>query len=305
MGNTLRRLSSCQNYQTQQSPPADLPGTVTDFLAHKCRPGWTLTPSHGYTYLFTIVDRLSRWAEAFPLVESSVVPTDISFDRDAQFTLYLWDAMANGLGTTLQHTTAYHPKSNCLVEFFHRNLKEALKTSLGTPGWFQTLSWVLLGIRTASKEDLGCTMAEMVYGMSLFIPRDFIPSPIQDPDHRAAVREIREHAAQLVPIPTTKHGNPKSSFSLNLKKTKFVFIRKDKHSSPLSRPYEGPFEVLEPGEKFVKVARHGKIETISVDRLKTTHLDITASSSQTGKSSTTSASGSTPEPPRTQPYTTR
>ena len=61
-----------------------------------------LTSSHGYTYLFTIVDRFARWAEAFPLVESSTqacwlahihgwvsrfeVPADISSDRGAQYT---------------------------------------------------------------------------------------------------------------------------------------------------------------------------------------------------------------------------
>ena len=153
---------------------------------------------------------------------------------------------------------------------------------------------------------MGCSTAEMVYGMPLFVPWDFIPSPNQDPDHRAAVRKIREQAAQLDLTSTTKRGNPKSSFAHKLKTAKFVFIRKDKHCPLLSRPYQGPFTIMEPGEKFFKVARHdGKTETISVDRLKTAHLDITASSSQTRKNSTTSASGSTPELPGTQPHTTR
>ena len=40
----LQRLPSCQNYQTKQGPPADLPGTVTKISAHKCRPGWTPNP---------------------------------------------------------------------------------------------------------------------------------------------------------------------------------------------------------------------------------------------------------------------
>ena len=88
---------------------------------------------------------------------------------------------------------------------------------------------------------------------------------------------MREQAAQLAPVPTAKHGNPISSFPPTLKKAKFVFVRKDKHRPPLCRPYEGPFKVLEPGEKDYKVMRHGKTEIISVDRLKSAHLDITAS----------------------------
>ena len=88
---------------------------------------------------------------------------------------------------------------------------------------------------------------------------------------------MREQAAQLAPVPSAKHGNPISSFPPTLKKAKFVFVRKDKHRPPLCRPYEGPFKVLEPGEKYFKVMRHGKTEIISVDRLKSAHLDITAS----------------------------
>ena len=144
-----------------------------------------LTPSHGYNYLFSVVDRFFRWAEAFPLMESSAracgealihgwvsrfgVPAKISSDRGAQFTSHL-DAMANCLGTTLHHTTAYHPQSNGLVECFHRNLKEAFRASLDTPNCFQTLQWVLLGIRKALKDDLGYSMAEMVYASHYSYP---------------------------------------------------------------------------------------------------------------------------------------
>ena len=88
---------------------------------------------------------------------------------------------------------------------------------------------------------------------------------------------MREQAAQLAPVPTAKHGNPVSSFLPTLKKAKFVFVRKDKHRPPLCRPYEGPFKVLEPGGKYFKVMKHGKTGIISVDRLKSAHLDITAS----------------------------
>ncbi len=224
-----------------------------------------LTPSHGYTYLFTVVDRFSRWAEAFPLVESSAqpcgealihgwvsrfgVPADISSDRGAQFTSHLWDAMTNGLGTTLHHTTADHPQSNGLVEHFHRNLKEALKASLDTPDWFQTLPWVLLGISTAPKKYLGCSTAEMLLH-AIIHTRRFHPFP--KPRDCGEGNKGTGSSVGLHPYNQT--------WQSKLKTAKFVFIRKDKILPPLSRPYKGPFEVLEPVEKFVKVARHGKTE---------------------------------------------
>jgi hypothetical protein len=80
------------------------------------------------------------------------------------------------LHTQLHHTTAYHPQSNGLMERFHRHLKSALRARLTGPNWMQELPWVLLGIRTAPKEDLGCSSAEIVYGAPLTVPGDFVPS---------------------------------------------------------------------------------------------------------------------------------
>ena len=69
-----------------------------------------LPPSHGFTHLFTIVDRFTRWPEAIPLSDISTtscaralisnwiarfgVPMDISSDRGPQFTSQVWTAMA-------------------------------------------------------------------------------------------------------------------------------------------------------------------------------------------------------------------
>ena len=125
------------------------------------------------------------------------------------------DAIVNGLGTTLHHTTAYHPQSNSLVERFRWNLKEALKACLGTPDWVQTLHVSSWASGLPPKEDLGCSIAEMVYGTPLFIPRDFIPSPNHEPAHRAAVREIKEQAAQLAPSVQPNMVIPNQAFHPN------------------------------------------------------------------------------------------
>ena len=76
----------------------------------------------------------------------------------------------------LHSTTAYHLQSNGLVEWFHRHLKSALRARLSGPSWTKDLPWVLLGIRTASKEDLGYSSAELVYGQPLTAPGEFIGS---------------------------------------------------------------------------------------------------------------------------------
>ena len=65
------------------------------------------------------------------------------------------------------------------------------------------------------------------------------------------------------PAPTSQHGAVSSSVPHNLQQAKFVFIRRDAHRTPLQRPYEGPFKLIQPGPKFFKVEKGGKQETIS------------------------------------------
>ncbi len=216
-----------------------------------------LPPSDGFTHLLTVVDRFSRWPEAIPLHDTSTsscvqalvsnwvarfgVPTDMSSDRGSQFTSQLWTSMAQLLGTQLHHTAAYHPQSNGLVERFHRHLKSALRARLTSPTWIQELPWVMLGIRTAPKEDLGCSSAELVYGAPLTVPGDFISTNATPSDVRLKLQRLRDQVRSLAPTPTSQHGLVPSSIPRSLRNTKFVFIRRDAHRTPLQRPYEGPY----------------------------------------------------------------
>ena len=199
---------------------------------------------------------------------------DITSDRGPQFTSQLWSSIAQLLGTRLHHSTAYHPQANRLVERFHRHLKSALRACLTGPNWTRELPWVLLGIHTAPKEDLGCSSAELVYGTPLTVPGDFVPSLTIHSDHRNHLQRLREQIRTLAPIPTSQHGTVCGSVPGSLQQAKFVFIRRDAHRGPLQRPYEGPFKVIQTGSKTFLVDIGGKSETISVDRLKPAHVDL-------------------------------
>ena len=127
-----------------------------------------LSPSRGYTHLLTIVDRFTRWPEAIPLTQTDTrtcallsnwiarfgMPEHITSDREPQFTSQLWTSLAELYGSKLHHTTAYHPQANGLVKQFHWHLKSALGARLRTSSWADELHWILLGIRTAPKDDL-------------------------------------------------------------------------------------------------------------------------------------------------------
>jgi hypothetical protein len=105
-----------------------------------------LPASSGFSYLFTVIDRTTRWPEAIPLTGISAaecaaalfsgwiqrfgVPAYITSDRGTQFTSSLWAALCELLSITHIQTTAYHPQSNGLVERFHRRLKDSLRARL-------------------------------------------------------------------------------------------------------------------------------------------------------------------------------
>ena len=249
-----------------------------------------LPPSRGFTHLLTMVDRFTRWPEAIPIKDTSTeetarafvanwvtrfgVPLDLSSDRGAQFTSRLWADMSQLLGTHLARTTSYHPQANGLVERFHRNLKESLKARLTGPNWVDELPWVMLGIRTAPKEDLGTSSAELVFGAPLTVPGDFVHTPGTLPDATGHLGRLREAVGNLRPIPPASHGQPPSSVPPSLLSAKYVFIRRGPRGTPLQPPYDGPFKVITANDKTFTLEIGTRQETVSIDRLKPAHVDI-------------------------------
>ena len=123
----------------------------------------------GYTHLFTIVDRTTRWPEAVLMKNTTAedcaralasgwlacfgVPSIITSDRGVQFTSEIWQVLCRTLRIKHVATIAYNPQSNGLVEPFHRQLKNALKARTCCVKWVDHLPCVMLGIRAAPKED--------------------------------------------------------------------------------------------------------------------------------------------------------
>uniref|UniRef100_A0A0L8GNG9 Uncharacterized protein n=1 Tax=Octopus bimaculoides TaxID=37653 RepID=A0A0L8GNG9_OCTBM len=69
------------------------------------------------------------------------------------------------------------------------------------------------------------------------------------------------------------HGTPKSSVPNDLHMANFVFVRRDTRRKPLQSPYDGPYQVIHPGNKTFQLLI-GEQDTVSIDILKPAHLDI-------------------------------
>jgi hypothetical protein len=224
-----------------------------------------------------MVDRSSRWLEAIPLVDMDDstcadafiaawvarfgVPGRLTSDCGTQFTSALWGNVCNQLGIAHSTTTAYHPQANGMVERAHRQLKDALKSRLAGPAWPQHLPWVLLGLRSAPKEDSAISLAELLNGSPLVLPAQ-LTTNLETP--HLLVKKVRStpppvrHAALFPP------AAPPSSLAT----VEMVFVKHGGSLPPLTPLYQGPFKVLERGPKFFLLQMDPRQERVSVDRLK-------------------------------------
>ena len=122
--------------------------------------------------------------------------------------------------------------------------------------------------------DLNCSSAELVYGSPLTLPGNFIPTPQGMHESSTILPQLRDTVSKFATISTTYHGGHRTFVPSDLQSSEYVFIRRDAHRTPLQGPYEGPFHVLERNPKFFIIDFGGKPETVSVDRLKRVHLDV-------------------------------
>ncbi len=195
--------------------------------------------------------------------------------------------MNKALGTKMHLTTAYHPAANGLIERQHRKLKDALKSRLeGRPDWHRELWAVLLGMRTAPRDDIGASTAELVFGSPITVPGDLIEARTVEPASQEMLKQVRQIAAGRVPVPTSAHATPPTHTPKDLAECKYVFIRVDKVVNPLASKYTGPHMVIERAERAYKldfgVDGNGKElkDWVTLERLKPAHLDTSANDEQ-------------------------
>ena len=144
--------------------------------------------------------------------------------------------------------------------------------SCASSDWMSNLPLVLLGIRSSVREDSNTSPGELLYGAVLRLPGQMLPGFPQDEVSPSSlfVRDLRDKIKNTLPLPVLYHGDRPTHLPSDLRSASHVFVRIDAARPPLSRPYEGPFLVLNRSQdlKTFTLDRACRAWTVSVDRLK-------------------------------------
>ncbi|KAL7636460.1 UNVERIFIED_CONTAM: hypothetical protein RMT77_013235 [Armadillidium vulgare] len=165
-----------------------------------------------------------------------------------------------------------------MVERFHRQLKATLAAHPHSERWTEALPFVLLGIRSAMKEDLQCTSAELVYGSPLRLPGEFFDPSVSpaSSDPYTYLSRLRQCSTSWKPSAPRTHARTHSFIPKDLSTCTHVFVRLNAHRAPLQARYLGPYKVLSRREKTFLLQLPCRTEVFSVDRPKPAFFEFSS-----------------------------
>ena len=175
------------------------------------------TSTSGNKHILTIIDHLTGWPEAFPILDKSadtivstfinkylpvhMYPRYILSDSGTEFKNNLMDQVLKQLGIERIFSAPYHPQSNGKLEVFHKYLKPTLKKlcEKDPSNWDQYLNQVLASYRVTPNLATAETPFFLVYGRDPNLPLHQLLEPMQqflgDPD--SGILNLEAHRLML------------------------------------------------------------------------------------------------------------
>nr|GEX09891.1 putative reverse transcriptase domain, ribonuclease H-like domain, aspartic peptidase domain protein [Tanacetum cinerariifolium] len=233
--------------------------------------------SQGYDTIWVIVDRLTKFAIFTPIRETDPmdklakiylkevvtrheIPVSIISDRDPRLASNFWRSLQNALGTRLDMSTAYHPKTDGQSERTIQTLKDMLRAcaiNFGK-GWVNHFPLVELSYNNSYHVTIKATPFEALYGRKCRSPvcwtevgeaqvlgpeliQETTEKIVQIKQRMQAARDRQKTYAELRRKPMEFQVGDKAMLKVLPWKGVVRFVKREK----LNPRYVGPFKVLE------------------------------------------------------------
>jgi hypothetical protein len=215
----IRQCDTCQmnkhdnTYPAGVLQPLPIPSRVWTDISMDFVEGLPL--SQGYSVIFVVVDRLSKYANfmalSHPYSAARVaqifvanvfklhgMPNSIVSDRDTTFTSTFWSELFRLQGTTLKLSTNYHPQTDGQTEIVNKALKNYLRcfTQDSPKNWSYWLPWAEYSYNTSWHSSTKLTPFEVVYG----VPPPRLLTYIPGTTRVQAVDEVLRNREQILSI---------------------------------------------------------------------------------------------------------
>ena len=124
------------------------------------------------------------------------------------------------------------------------------------------------------KFDIGCSVAELVYGAPLRLPGELVaPSETTEPPTPASFSAALQRTMQALRPTAPRRAPGRFYVPRALADATHVLVRHDAVKPPLAAPYDGPYRVVARSDKTVTIDRRGRHDVVSLDRVKPAHID--------------------------------
>ena len=260
----------------------------------------------GKNYLVVFQDYLTKWPKAFPtanqdtltvarlLVERIVpvhgVPKRLLSDRGGCFLSQIICELYRLLNIQKLNTTAYHPKTDGMVERMNRTLIEMLsKAAHKDPKtWDLYLPYVLFAYRTSPHDSTQMTPFKLMYGREAILPTPELLLPPKERNETflgTYVEEVTDKMSSIWKLAqqhiSKAQAHQKASHDKKAKEPKFhigdrvlLYSPRDK-TGPLRKlalPNKGPYIITDISDTNVFVtpqgSSHAKTICVAWDRIR-------------------------------------
>ena len=302
------RCPECARYHRGAAPKQ---GALAEFRVGEPMERWGIdltgphpTSAGGHKYILTAIDYFTRWTEAFPirnqeaatvakvLVEQVFVrfgvPLQILTDQGPNFESGLFQEMCHLLGIDKVRTSPYQPRTNGMIERWHRTLNSMLGKVVGESqrDWHEKLPYVMAAYRATEHSRTGFSPNFLFLGREARAPVDLtLTTEVIEEQCPADYvvrqrKQIQESYDYVREFSGKMAMHQKRRYDLRVRERKFgvgdwvwyLYPRKRVGRSPKwASAYTGPYlvvRVFSPLTYQIQRSRRANTQIVHVDKLK-------------------------------------